>query len=105
MIYAGLPFLPTLLQLIGLSVLFAWLYIKTGGNILLTSLFHAAQSFFVIINEGIPATKLVWLMAAVYMAVAFILVTVDRSSFARKPIMGNLQVLEAAYTSHPSVRK
>jgi membrane protease YdiL (CAAX protease family) len=46
MIYAGLPLVPTLLQLIGLSVLLTWLYVRTDGNILLTSLFHAVQSFF-----------------------------------------------------------
>jgi membrane protease YdiL (CAAX protease family) len=74
MIYAGLPLLPTLLQLIGLSVLITWLYLRTGGNILLTSLFHAAQSFFVIVNEGLLLTRLVWLMAGVYLAIALILV-------------------------------
>jgi membrane protease YdiL (CAAX protease family) len=94
MIYAGLPLLPTLLQLIGLSVLISWLYMKTGGNILLTSLFHAAQSFFVIINEGIPLVQLVWLMAGVYLALAIILVVVAGSSFARKPVTENLQVLK-----------
>ncbi len=75
MIYAGLPLLPTLLQLIGLSVLITWLYVQTGGNILLTSLFHAAQSFFVIVNEGLPLTRLVWLMAGVYLAIALIAAT------------------------------
>ena len=72
MIYEGLPLLPTLLQLIGLSVLITWLYVQTDGNILLTSLFHAAQSFFVIVNEGIPPTQLVWLMAGVYLVLAVI---------------------------------
>ena len=75
MIYAGLPLLPTLLQLIGLSVLITWLYTQTGGNVLLTSLFHAAQSFFVIVNEGLPLTRLVWLMAGVYLAIALIVAT------------------------------
>jgi len=75
MIYAGLPLPPTLLQLIGLSVLITWLYLRTGGNILLTSLFHAAQSFFVIVNEGLPLMRLVWLMAGVYLAIALIVAT------------------------------
>jgi hypothetical protein len=48
---------------------------QTGGNILLTSLFHAAQSFFVIVNEGIPPTQQVWLMAGVYLALALIVAT------------------------------
>src|SRR4029078_11331948 len=43
MINAGAPPLPTLLGLIGLSVLATWLYIRTNGNLLLTSLLHAAR--------------------------------------------------------------
>jgi membrane protease YdiL (CAAX protease family) len=85
MIYAGLPLLPTLLQLIGLSVLITWLYVQSGGNILLTSLFHAAQSFLVIVNEGLPLTPQVWLMAGVYLALALIVIIATGPSLARKP--------------------
>lgn len=97
MIYEGLPILPTLLQLIGLSVLITWLYTKTGGNILLTSLFHASQSFFVVINEGIPLAKLVWLMVGVYLALAILLVVVAGSSFGRKPVSRIGQGTEVTY--------
>ena len=105
MIYEGLPLLPTLLQLIGLSILITWLYTRTGGNVLLTSLFHAAQSFFVIVNEGLPLTRLVWLMAGVYLSLALIIVIVARSNFARKPVAELLQVVEAARTGQPWARK
>ena len=96
MIYAGLPLLPTLLQLTGLSVLITWLYAQTSGNILLTSLFHAAQSFFVIVNEGIPPTQVVLLMAGVYLGLAIIIIIVAGSSFSRKPLAGILPAIEAA---------
>jgi len=99
MIYAGLPILPTLLQLIGLSVLITWVYVQTNGNILLTSLFHAAQSFFVIVNEGIPLVTLVWLMSAVYLAIAFIIVIFAGSSFVRRPVAAILPAVEAACTN------
>ena len=105
MTYAGLPLLPTLFQLIGLSVLITWLYTRTGGNVLLTSLFHAAQSFFVIVNEGIPPTQLVWLMAGVYLGLAIIIVIVAVSSFSRKPLSAILQVVQAARTDQPLARK
>ena len=98
MMYAGLPLLPTLLQLIGLSVLITWLYVQSGGNILLTSLFHASQSFFVILNEGIPITQLVWLMAGVYVAVAFIVILGARSGFGRKPTVEISQEVNASNT-------
>ncbi len=105
MIYAGLPLLPTLFQLIGLSVLITWLYTRTGGNVLLTSLFHAAQSFFVIVNEGIPPTQLVWIMVGVYLGLAIIIVIVAVSSFSRKPLSAILQVVQAARTDQPLARK
>jgi membrane protease YdiL (CAAX protease family) len=105
MIYAGLPLLPTLLQLIGLSVLITWLYLRTDGKILLTSLFHAAQSFFVIVNQGIPPTNLVWLMTGVYLALALIVVIVAGSSLTRKPVTGIFQVVEAAHNGQPLGQK
>ena len=99
MMYAGLPLLPTLLQLIGLSLLITWLYMRTGGNVLLTSLFHAAQSFFVIVNEGIPLAKLVWLMSAVYLAIAFIIVIFAGPSFVKRPVAAILPTVEAGRTN------
>ncbi len=86
MIYAGAPPLPTFLELIALSVVMTWLYIHSGGTILLTSLFHGAQSFFVIVNEGIPLEQQAWLMASVYVVAALIVVIAAGPRFARKPI-------------------
>jgi len=103
MMYAGLPLLPTLLQLIGLSVMITWLYMHTSGNILLTSLFHAAQSFFVVLNEGIPETQLVWLMAGVYITLALIFVLADGSSFTRKPMVAASPFVETPRTGTPVV--
>lgn len=101
MMYAGLPLLPTLLQLIGLSLLITWLYVQSGGNILLTSLFHASQSFFVIVNEGISMTQLVWLMAGVYLVLAFIVIIGARSGFGRKPTVEISQEVNPSSTRQP----
>jgi membrane protease YdiL (CAAX protease family) len=105
LMFAGLPPLATLLQLIGFSVLITWLYTRTGGHVLLAGLFHVAQNFFVIVNEGIPPTPLVWLMAGVYLALALIVIIVARTSFARKPLATILQVVEGVRTSQPLVQK
>jgi membrane protease YdiL (CAAX protease family) len=86
MINAGAPPLPTLLGLIGLSVLATWLYIRTNGNLLLTSLFHAAQSFFVIVNDGIAVGQQTWLIAGVYLAAAVLIAIAAGPSFAQRPV-------------------
>jgi len=105
LMFAGLPLLPTMLQLVGLSVLITWLYVKTGGNILLTSLFHASQSFFVIVNTGVPPTQLVWLMAGVYLVLALVIVIIAGSGFARKPVAGIMQAVDALPSGQPLAGK
>lgn len=35
MVYAGTPWLATILELVGLSVLITWLYVQTGGKVYL----------------------------------------------------------------------
>jgi hypothetical protein len=81
---AGTLPLPTVLALVGGSVLFTWLYVNSG-SIVLTTLFHAAQSFFVILNEGIPLAGQSWLLAGVYLAAALIVVIATGSSLRRRP--------------------
>jgi hypothetical protein len=92
MIYAGEPWLGTVLQLIGLSVLITWLYVQSGGSLLITSLFHAAQSFFVIVHDGLSAGQQLWLMAAVYLTAALLCALwygpqLRRRSLQRAPAM------------------
>ena len=75
----GLAVLPTLFQLFGLSVLLTWFYIHGGQNIILTSIFHAAQSFFVIFNGGVGLQQEHWLMAVVWVGAGAIVILVNRS--------------------------
>jgi uncharacterized protein len=95
MIYAGAPWVATVLELVAFSVAITWLFVQTRGNIVITSLFHAAQSFFVVINEGISLDQQLWLMAAVYIALALVLTFVFGPNLQR----GSLQdqaVLQSA---------
>jgi membrane protease YdiL (CAAX protease family) len=106
MMSAGLPVLPTLPVLISLSVMITWLYVQTGGNILLTSLFHGAQSFFLILNEGVPAVSQTWLMAVVYMALAFIVVVAMGPGLAGlKPRTAISNAMEDDLADQPAVQK
>lgn len=96
MMNAGTPVLPTLLQLIGFSMLVTWLYVNSGGKLVLTTLLHAAQSFFVIVNEGIPLGQQVWLMAGVYGALALLIVLLTGPTLVRKQGMDDIAL-------HPTI--
>lgn len=85
MMYAGEHPVALLLELIGLSVVVTWLFVQTGGNIVITTLFHAVQSFFVIVNEGITLSQQVWLMAGVYVVLALVLVVFFGPNLRRGP--------------------
>jgi membrane protease YdiL (CAAX protease family) len=105
MMNEGTPPLATLLGLVGGSVLFTWLYVNSGGSILLTALFHAAQSFFVIVNEGIALEQQAWLMTVVYWMLAFIIIIVAGSSFGRKPKEEISQIAKTTHKSQPLAQK
>ena len=105
MMNEGASPLATLLGLVGLSVLFTWLYVNSGGNIVLTSLFHAAQSFFIIVNEGLTGPQQAWLMAGVYLAAALIIVLATGSKLTRRPVTTISQTVQATGTNQPLARK
>jgi membrane protease YdiL (CAAX protease family) len=70
---AGSHWLPTILQIIGLSVVLTWLYIQTRGNIVIPIVFHAGQNFFVFLNKGITLTQQLWLLTVVTLAYSLII--------------------------------
>ena len=105
MMNEGAPPLPTVLGLVGGSILFTWLYVNSDGSILLTTLFHAAQSFFVIVNEGLSVTQQAWLMASVYLAMALIVVLATGSRLTRRPVASISETVLATGTSQPLARK
>jgi membrane protease YdiL (CAAX protease family) len=85
MLYDGLPVAATLLQLIGLGVILAWLYAQTR-SVPLTALLHTAQTFFGVVNHGLGPVQQSWLMAAVYIAVALALTLLAGPRFARRSV-------------------
>lgn len=84
--YEGVSALAMLLQITSLSVLMAWLYVASGRSVALTVLFHAAQSFFVILNDGLGPTEQAWLMAGVYGLAGVVLAVLPGSALRRDAI-------------------
>ena len=82
---SAFPWPATLIELIGLSVIITWLFVNTGGSLVIASLYHAAQSFFVIVNEGISGPQLSWLLAISNLALVLILVLVSGPALRRGP--------------------
>ncbi|HEX2993639.1 MAG TPA: type II CAAX endopeptidase family protein [Anaerolineales bacterium] len=105
MMNEGAPSLPTVLALVGGSVLFTWLYVNSGGNIVLTTLFHAAQSFFLILNEGITLEHQSWLLAGVYLATAIIIALISGPNLTAKTVAGVSRAIDSVRSDQPLVRK
>lgn len=84
MAFEGISLIPTLIQLVSLSVLITWIFTGSGSRVVLPAIFHAAQSFFIIFNDGLGIAQQAWLMAGVWAAAALIAVLASRSmrSFA-----------------------
>lgn len=67
----GLPFEAFVLMAVAFSVLFTWLYLKTAGNLLIATTFHAALNLFSLV--GVEPLRQYWLKAVVYVLAAFAL--------------------------------
>lgn len=83
---AGSHWLPGILYIVGLSVVLAWLYKQTQGNLVIPILFHFGQSYFVFLNGGISSTQQLWLMTAIAAAISLVLVLIYGPSLQHKPL-------------------
>ena len=70
----GLPITAFLLLTIAYSVLFTWIYLHTGGSVLLATLFHGAINLSQgLLLGGLDPARTYWLLAAVYGLAALVL--------------------------------
>jgi membrane protease YdiL (CAAX protease family) len=74
---AGTSWVSTILFLLGISVILAWLFVQTKYGIVAGIVFHAVQNFFVFLNGGMLAAGIFWeswLLTAVTLAMAVTLI-------------------------------
>jgi uncharacterized protein len=82
---ASIPFIAFLLFTTGASVLFTWLYLHTGGSLLIATLFHGAINSFGFVNTALDPASRWWLTGAVYIAAAVLVSIVAGLNLGRRP--------------------
>jgi membrane protease YdiL (CAAX protease family) len=87
MMSVGAPAIPQTLGLIALSVILTWAYVHSGGSLLAVTLLHGIQNGLVVINRGLGMAESTWLLMAVYVLFAILLVIFDRRTFFTKPLI------------------
>jgi uncharacterized protein len=85
----GLPFSAFVFLTMAYSVLIGWVYVHTGGSVLLATLLHGSinlsQGFFL---GGVDPARTYWLLAGVYGAAALVVALVFGSKLSRKHYVG-----------------
>jgi len=71
---AGTSWMGTILFLMGLSVILTWFFIRTRESLVIVIMYHTAQNYFVFLNGGIELAPSMWLLTAVTLALALVLV-------------------------------
>ena len=82
----GLPITAFLLLTVAYSVLFTWIYLHTGGSVLLATLFHGAINLSQgLLLGGLDPARTYWLLAAVYGLAALVLASGSARTFGQPP--------------------
>lgn len=80
--HRGLPFTAFLVLVVSYSILFTWLHLRTGGNLTVAVVFHAALNLFSL--GGVDPARQYWWKALVY-GVAAVVVAASGGLRERKP--------------------
>jgi membrane protease YdiL (CAAX protease family) len=74
----GLGYLPFSLLIVAAAVLAGWIYLHSGGSVLLAVLFHFTTNTVLLAVGRDPRASLVWLAAGLYVAAALTAAVCDR---------------------------
>lgn len=79
-----LPFPAYGCWVVGLTLLFTWLYQQTGGSLLLATLFHGAVNSLGVQNGAMGSAEWRWLLAVVYGVAALVVVVVTHGNLRNR---------------------
>jgi membrane protease YdiL (CAAX protease family) len=71
-----------------ITLVYVWLFNRTGGSVLLTVVFHIAQGTFsygVLGFEGADAARMDWLVGALWFVIAIAVIGLDRQAWRSAP--------------------
>jgi uncharacterized protein len=80
----GTPIAPFMIWMVALSIVFTWLYNRTGGSLLPVALLHGAINSAGVVFPGVPLL----LEVGVTLLAAIVLVIVDRPALSAEPALG-----------------
>jgi hypothetical protein len=68
-----------------ITLVYVWLFNRTGGSVLMTMLFHVAQGtgYAFLGFAGADAARMDWLTGALWCVLAIAVVVVDRAAWRR----------------------
>jgi uncharacterized protein len=85
MFITGLIHWPDALAVLGMSVVFSWLFNHTKGSVLIAFLFHAAidavAGHYILLFQGVDQVRMYWLMAAFFGVMAVAIVILSRHTW------------------------
>ena len=85
MFITGLIHWPDALAVLGMSVVFSWLFNHTKGSVLIAFLFHAAidavAGHYILLFQGVDQVRIYWLMAAFFGVAAIAIVILGRRTW------------------------
>jgi uncharacterized protein len=70
-----------------ITLVYVWLFNRTGGSVLMTLVFHIAQGvhYGALGFTGADAARMDWLTGALWCALAIALIGLDRAAWRRAP--------------------
>ena len=82
---AGTPMPAQFLIILAMSVMMTWVYLAAGRSLTPVVLLHAGQNALVILNDGLSPGMSGWLMTAVYLIAAVLIILITRSQLGERP--------------------